>query len=127
MSSVHYKFKSSIDYDTVTFDGLHISLADLKKAIMEQKKIGRAEFDLQVTNAQTSEEYKNEEDLIPRNASVQVKRVPIGGMRPNLVAAPTKMEDGSSKAVRNQTWWYHSLFLIHEKELQVLNVYHSVR
>ena len=55
MSSVHYKFKSSIDYDTVTFDGLHISLADLKKAIMEQKKIGRAEFDLQVTNAQTSE------------------------------------------------------------------------
>lgn len=55
MSSVHYKFKSSIDYDTVTFDGLHISLGDLKKAIMEQKKIGRVEFDLQVTNAQSSE------------------------------------------------------------------------
>nr|XP_054763810.1 E3 ubiquitin-protein ligase RBBP6-like [Lytechinus pictus] len=78
MSSVHYKFKSSIDYDTVTFDGLHISLADLKKAIMEQKKIGRAEFDLQVTNAQTAEEYKGEGDLIPKNASVQVRRVPLG-------------------------------------------------
>ena len=55
MSSVHYKFKSSNDYATVTFDGLHISLADLKKAIMTQKKITRAMFDLQVTNAQTGE------------------------------------------------------------------------
>ena len=55
MSSVHYKFKSQNDYDTVTFDGLHISLADLKKAIMTQKRIVRAVFDLQVTNAQTGE------------------------------------------------------------------------
>lgn len=116
MSSVHYKFKSSIDYDTVTFDGLHISLGDLKKAIMEQKKIGRVEFDLQVTNAQSSEEYKGEGDLIPKNASVQVRRVPLGGVGANLVAAPTKMEGTSAKAVRNQTWWYLSHFHFHFKE-----------
>lgn len=54
--SVHYKFKSSLDFDTVTFDGLHISVADLKKSILQLKKIGKAaDFDLQITNAQTKE------------------------------------------------------------------------
>lgn len=54
--SVHYKFKSSLEYDTITFDGLHISLKDLKAAIVQQKKIGKGtDFDLQVTNAQTKE------------------------------------------------------------------------
>lgn len=54
--SVHYKFKSAISYDTITFDGLHISVKDLKKAILHQKQIGKnTDFDLQVTNAQTNE------------------------------------------------------------------------
>lgn len=54
--SVHYKFKSTLDYDTVSFDGLHISVADLKKAIFHQKRIGKnTDFDLQITNAQTKE------------------------------------------------------------------------
>lgn len=54
--SVHYKFKSALEYDTVTFDGLHISVKDLKNAIIQQKRIGRStDFDLQVTNAQTKE------------------------------------------------------------------------
>lgn len=54
--SVHYKFKSSLDYDTISFDGLHISVADLKKEIIQKKKIGKTQdFDLQITNAQTKE------------------------------------------------------------------------
>ncbi|PSN31761.1 hypothetical protein C0J52_14582 [Blattella germanica] len=54
--SVHYKFKSALEYDTVTFDGLHISVRDLKKSILHQKRIGKnTDFDLQVTNAQTKE------------------------------------------------------------------------
>lgn len=54
--SVHYKFKSAREFDTVTFDGLHISVRDLKKAILHQKRIGKnTDFDLQVTNAQTKE------------------------------------------------------------------------
>ena len=56
MSCIHYKFKSSIEYDTLTFDGLHISLGELKKAIIQHKKLGKTnEFDLQVTNAQTKQ------------------------------------------------------------------------
>lgn len=54
--SVHYKFKSALDFDTITFDGLHISVSDLKKAIVHQKRLGKTtEFDLQITNAQTKE------------------------------------------------------------------------
>lgn len=56
MMSVHYKFKSSLDFDTISFDGLHISVADLKKEIINKKKLGKTQdFDLQITNAQTKE------------------------------------------------------------------------
>lgn len=76
--SVHYKFKSSLDFDTVTFDGLHISVGELKKNILQQKKIGKAaDFDLQITNAQTKEVYTTDDFLIPKNTSVIVARVPV--------------------------------------------------
>ena len=53
---MHYKFKSALEYDTITFDGLHISVKDLKNSIIQQKRIGKnTDFDLQVTNAQTKE------------------------------------------------------------------------
>ena len=55
MSSVHYKFKSSLDYDTLTFDGLSITLGELKKAIAAKKLGKNTDFDLQITNAQTKE------------------------------------------------------------------------
>lgn len=54
--SVHYKFKSGKDSHTITFDNIHISLADLKKAIMQQQKIGKSsDLDLQISNALTKE------------------------------------------------------------------------
>eukprot|EP01137_Pigoraptor_chileana_P033499 Opistho-2@24461 len=77
MSSVYYKFKSSKDYDSVTFDGPGITLRELKCAIVAQKKLSKAvDFDLEVTNAQTEEEYKEDSCTIPKNTSVVVKRVP---------------------------------------------------
>lgn len=66
--SVHYKFKSALEYDTVTFDGLHISVKDLKNAIIQQKRIGKnTDFDLQVTNAQTKEGNTNYSIYMFRN------------------------------------------------------------
>ena len=54
--SVHYKFKSSFEYDTLPVDGVNISLGDLKEAIIHQKRLGRGQpYDLQVTNAETQE------------------------------------------------------------------------
>ncbi|KAF2901172.1 hypothetical protein ILUMI_05015 [Ignelater luminosus] len=81
--SVHYKFKSALEYDTVTFDGLHISVRDLKNAIMQQKRIGKnTDFDLQVTNAQTKEVYDNDDSLIPKNTSLLIARIPSVQSKP---------------------------------------------
>ncbi|KAK9878753.1 hypothetical protein WA026_023733 [Henosepilachna vigintioctopunctata] len=75
--SVHYKFKSALEYDTIAFDGLHISVKDLKNAIIQQKRIGKStDFDLQVTNAQTKEVYSDENVQIPKNTSLLIARIP---------------------------------------------------
>ena len=55
MSFVHYKFSSKLNYDTVTFNGLHISLGDLKHQIMGREKLKAANCNLQIINAQTKE------------------------------------------------------------------------
>lgn len=63
MSCVHYKFKSSLEYDTITFDDLHVSLKELREAICKAKKIGQStDHTLEIVNAQTKKsklkEYK---------------------------------------------------------------------
>jgi len=77
MSVIYYKFKSAKDYDTVTFDGISLSVFDLKHEIMMSKKLGKGtDFDLSVYNAQTGEEYVDDLATIPRNTSIIVRRVP---------------------------------------------------
>lgn len=81
--SVHYRFKSALEYDTITFDGLHISVKDLKNAIIQQKRIGKStDFDLTITNAQTQEVYKDENSLIPKNTSLLIARIPLTAPKP---------------------------------------------
>lgn len=47
--SVYYKFNSELNFSHVGFDGLHISVLDLKKSILHQKRLGKsADFDLMV-------------------------------------------------------------------------------
>ncbi|XP_060696735.1 E3 ubiquitin-protein ligase RBBP6-like isoform X2 [Hemiscyllium ocellatum] len=102
MSCVHYKFSSKLNYDTVTFDGLHISLSDLKKTIMAREKLKAADCDLQITNAQTKEEYTDDNALIPKNSSVIIKRIPIGGVKSagkTFVIDRSEPASGASKAV----------------------------
>ncbi|KAF6004755.1 E3 ubiquitin-protein ligase rbbp6 [Cyanidiococcus yangmingshanensis] len=78
-ASVHYKFRSAKHFGRVQFEGDFIQLAELKVAIVEQEKLQFGEdFDLQVVDAQTQEEYHDEEMLIPKNTSVIVKRIPAG-------------------------------------------------
>uniref|UniRef100_A0A0F7ZBF3 E3 ubiquitin-protein ligase RBBP6 isoform 2 n=2 Tax=Crotalus TaxID=8728 RepID=A0A0F7ZBF3_CROAD len=106
MSCVHYKFSSKLNYDTVTFDGLHISLCDLKRQIMGREKLKAADCDLQITNAQTKEEYTDDNALIPKNSSVIVRRIPIGGVKctsKTYVISRTDPVSGPSKAVCKNT------------------------
>ncbi|PAV80120.1 hypothetical protein WR25_24732 [Diploscapter pachys] len=75
MSSIFYKFRSTIDYKTYQFDGLHISGSDLKRAICSRESIRAESFDLILQNAHTKRTYSND-DLIPRNSSIVIQRVP---------------------------------------------------
>ncbi|XP_029652282.1 E3 ubiquitin-protein ligase RBBP6 isoform X2 [Octopus sinensis] len=110
MSSVHYKFKSCLNYDTVTFDGLHISLADLKKAIIQQKKLGKSvEFDLQITNAQSNQRYVCDDDLIPKNASVIVTRVPVNEPQRSQMRTWLPRSDDYRKSPNNQDFMHDRL------------------
>ncbi|XP_075581380.1 LOW QUALITY PROTEIN: E3 ubiquitin-protein ligase RBBP6-like [Pelecanus crispus] len=70
MSCVHYKFSSQLSYDTVTFSDLHIALCDLKHQVMGREKLKATNCDLQISNAQTSEEYTDGNALIAKNSSV---------------------------------------------------------
>ncbi|CAB1119764.1 unnamed protein product [Ectocarpus sp. CCAP 1310/34] len=55
-SIVKFKFKSAREYDSVSFPGTGIKLLDLKRAIVEQKKLHQGmEFDLNIVNDKTRE------------------------------------------------------------------------
>uniref|UniRef100_UPI00148681F9 E3 ubiquitin-protein ligase RBBP6-like n=1 Tax=Arvicanthis niloticus TaxID=61156 RepID=UPI00148681F9 len=101
MSCVHYKFFSKLTYCTITFDGLHISLCDLKKQIMGREKLKATYSDLQITNAET-EEYTDVNALIPKNSSVIVRRIPVGGVKSTSktrVISQTRPVMGTTKAI----------------------------
>jgi protein MPE1 len=77
MPVIYYRFKSQKDRKHVTFDGRELSLFDLKCEIIKDNKLGKGtDFDLAVYNAQTNEEYKDDNDLIPRSTYVTVCRLP---------------------------------------------------
>ncbi|KAM7386576.1 hypothetical protein PAMA_009268 [Pampus argenteus] len=81
MSHIHYKFSSKLSYDTVLFDGPDITLSDLKRQIMGRVKLRAGDCDLQITNAQTKEEYTDDEGHIPKGSSVIIRRVPVIGVK----------------------------------------------
>ena len=62
---------------TVVFNGISISLADLKREIMEKEGLKSTEVDLSISNAQNSEIYKNEQEMISKNSSVIIQRTPL--------------------------------------------------
>lgn len=72
--SVHYKFKNTINYDAVKFDGVYISASDLKSIIVQQKKLGHSE--LQVENEETGQMYTDDQ-MIPKNTNIIVSRLPF--------------------------------------------------
>ncbi|GAK62350.1 zinc knuckle domain-containing protein [Moesziomyces antarcticus] len=76
-ASVYYKFKSQKEPSRITFDGTGISVWDLKREIILQNKMGRGtDFDLGIYNADTNDEYKDDNFLVPRSTQVIVRRLP---------------------------------------------------
>ncbi|WFD43952.1 Protein mpe1 [Malassezia psittaci] len=76
-SAVYYKFRSQKEPQRLAFDGTGISIWDLKREIILQNKMGKgADFDLAIYDADTEEEYKDDNASLPRSSHVLVKRLP---------------------------------------------------
>ena len=73
-SCIHYKFVNTTTYSAIKFHGLEISLVDLKMKILLAKRMNHAP--LEIINAQNKKSYFEETEMIPRNTSVIVKRIP---------------------------------------------------
>ncbi|XP_056677006.1 E3 ubiquitin-protein ligase RBBP6-like [Monodelphis domestica] len=99
MSCVHYKFSSQLNYGTVIFEGPHISVCDLKKQIMKKEKLKAPNCELHISNADTKEEYTDDNAPIHRNFSVIVRRVPAGGI---VATSRTRVLD-LNKRVKKET------------------------
>ncbi|KAK0552836.1 Protein mpe1 [Tilletia horrida] len=81
-ASVYYKFRSQKDFSRITFDGTGISVWDLKREIILQNKMGRGQdFDLKLFNADTGQEYTDDQAIVPRSSQVTAQRAPPS--RPN--------------------------------------------
>ncbi|MCJ1310825.1 hypothetical protein MMC25_004492 [Agyrium rufum] len=76
-SSVYFKFKSQKDLSRVTFDGIGISVFDLKRAIINTSKLGDgSDFELILLSEDTNEEYDDDTTIIPRSTTVIARRLP---------------------------------------------------
>ncbi|KAJ2794658.1 Protein mpe1, partial [Coemansia guatemalensis] len=89
MSQIQYRFRSTKDYSTIVFDGLSISVIDLKQEILRDQKLNPNDFDLVVTNEQTNEDYKDDMALIPKSTVVLARRIPYTGPKMSRVAPAT--------------------------------------
>ena len=52
MSCIHYKFSNTVENDKIMFDGLHISVADLREAIVKEKNL-KSNIILKIIDSQT--------------------------------------------------------------------------
>jgi hypothetical protein len=58
MSYIHFKTVYNNNYDKLTFDGVNLTLSQVKKMIFEKStfKVNKQiDFDLEITNADTNE------------------------------------------------------------------------
>uniref|UniRef100_A0AC34FNU1 E3 ubiquitin-protein ligase RBBP6 n=1 Tax=Panagrolaimus sp. ES5 TaxID=591445 RepID=A0AC34FNU1_9BILA len=74
-SSIHYKFGNDVELKRLPFEGIHISLDELKKAISQAEGVNLEYVDLTLKNADTKRVYEGS-CFVPRNSTVILMRVP---------------------------------------------------
>lgn len=75
--AIHYRIGSRLDRELLKIDGPHISVADLKKNIIRLKGIGKkGGVDLEISNEQTKEVYKDESTLLAKYSTVKIALIP---------------------------------------------------
>ncbi|KAI1723566.1 DWNN domain-containing protein [Ditylenchus destructor] len=111
-SSIRYKFRATRKYKALPFDGLHISVEDLKRLIYDKENIRMESFDLILANAHTQQQYANEE-LVPMNSSVVVHMIP----QENALKLPKVQDPTTSEIVMRKSQAMHERGHIQTDEL----------
>jgi len=79
MSTIFYKFGCQKEFSSIQFDTSVVNVGRLKQAIYLQKKLIKSnDFDIIIKDANAGTPYEGEQQVLPKNASVIVERVPMG-------------------------------------------------
>ena len=104
-STIHYKFRSATDFETIQLPGSSAKVFDIKRAIVKAKDLDRGntlEFDLNIKNAMTQESYEDDSMLLPRGTRLIVHRLPAAKGQ-GLLARFARADAGMMQQVRS-TW-----------------------
>lgn len=95
VSFVHYKFQTEKCYRSLPIEGNFINLGDFKERIFETRFWDRRKgVQLVVLNAQTGEQYHvDKTDLIMRNTSLVLRRLPIQCLLPIVANDGSKVKN----------------------------------
>jgi len=76
-SSILYKFRSATTFEALPLPGTAARLFDVKKAIVKAKRldVGGMDFELEVHDATTNQQYVDESMILPRGTRLIVRRV----------------------------------------------------
>ncbi len=90
-NNIWYKFKSEVQWKGLKFDGLDITVAEIKQLVLKSP----ADCQLVLSNACTGEVYRNNRERVPKNTSVLVTRLPAERRkRKRAESADVKREGG---------------------------------
>lgn len=100
---VFFKFRSasSGDFDHVEFPGMFIPLLDLKAAIVakwDPKALAEGatvDYDLDIVNAESGQQYEGEDERVRKNTAVLVRRVAVSN--PRMGGLLSRLRGGGQK------------------------------
>eukprot|EP00750_Incisomonas_marina_P021477 INCI4449.1.p1 GENE.INCI4449.1~~INCI4449.1.p1 ORF type:complete len:104 (-),score=19.74 INCI4449.1:13-324(-) len=94
--SVYFQMKNTAKREAIHFDGMQITLRELKKQIIALKKFsGEDAYENLHVSTKTGREYTQDDELIPRNATVVVSRL-LSKSRSRPVVPKSKPSDAAS-------------------------------
>jgi protein MPE1 len=89
--------QSGKESEQITFSGNGIKLIDLKREIVEKKNFSTAfDFELQIVDENNkTKEYVGDDEMVPKNSSLIVKRVPAKNAKFGLTARLNSRQNGA--------------------------------
>ncbi len=93
-SNIHIKFKSELTFKGLRLLGPHLSVSELIDRISAYERIDTSKTALELSNYCTNRVYTDPDELIPKNTSVIIKRLPLESRKRKHHQQMTQMVTG---------------------------------